>query len=118
VDSYVEVLDHAPGDWIIDKEPAQGEAGSKHKECTICGRTLETEVIQALPVETDVGSETDTEENEMSTTPEVPTDPEPSWGSSDSSSGCSGIVSMTAGGIILMIAIASTLLIKRRKENY
>ncbi|MBQ5363353.1 MAG: hypothetical protein IIU63_08395, partial [Clostridia bacterium] len=48
VDSEVDALGHAPGDWIVDTEPAIGIAGSKHKECTVCGEVLETQVIEAL----------------------------------------------------------------------
>ena len=39
---------HTPSDWIVDKEPDYGINGSKHKECTVCGITLETAVIPAL----------------------------------------------------------------------
>ena len=36
---------HTAGDWIVDKEATCTEAGSKHKECEICGELLETEEI-------------------------------------------------------------------------
>ena len=35
-------------DWIVDYNPTCTLDGSKHKECTECGETLETEVIDAL----------------------------------------------------------------------
>ena len=38
---------HTPGDWIIDKEPNATEAGSKHKECTVCQYKTQTETIPA-----------------------------------------------------------------------
>ena len=36
---------HTPGDWIIDKEATNTENGSKHKECSVCKETVETEII-------------------------------------------------------------------------
>lgn len=38
---------HTPGEWIVDKEPTCTSAGSKHKECTVCGEVLETGTIAA-----------------------------------------------------------------------
>ncbi|MBQ9507031.1 MAG: hypothetical protein IJR51_07725 [Clostridia bacterium] len=37
--------DHTAGDWIVDKPATATEDGSKHKECTKCHMTLETESI-------------------------------------------------------------------------
>ncbi len=39
---------HTSSDWIIDKESNCTEDGSKHKECTVCHKILETEVIEKL----------------------------------------------------------------------
>ena len=39
---------HSPSDWILDKYETCTETGSKHIECTICGESIETEVISAL----------------------------------------------------------------------
>ena len=39
---------HTTSDWIIDKESNCTENGSKHKECTICNKVLEKEVIEKL----------------------------------------------------------------------
>lgn len=47
-----DVSAHNPGDWIIDREASEGVEGAKHKECTECKRTVETEAIPALPVAT------------------------------------------------------------------
>ncbi len=38
---------HTAGDWIVDTQPTKTEAGSQHKECTVCGYTTVTEVIPA-----------------------------------------------------------------------
>ena len=45
---YTEAAGHKPGDWIIDREPTTDSEGSKHKECTVCGETLETEEIEKI----------------------------------------------------------------------
>lgn len=45
---YTEAAGHKPGDWIIDKEPTTDSESSKHKECTICGETLETVEIEKI----------------------------------------------------------------------
>ena len=42
------LLEHKPSDWIIDKDSTCLVDGSKHKECTVCHETLETEVINKL----------------------------------------------------------------------
>ncbi len=73
-DSETDALGHTAGDWIIDTEAAPGAEGSKHKECTICGTTLETAVIEALPVETEATTEAPTQEPTEEST-EVPTEP-------------------------------------------
>ncbi|WP_346704685.1 S-layer homology domain-containing protein [uncultured Agathobaculum sp.] len=45
---YTEAAGHKPGDWIIDKEPTTDSEGCKHKECEVCGETLETEEIEKI----------------------------------------------------------------------
>lgn len=40
---------HSKSDWITDTAATCSKAGSKHKECTICGETTETEAIAKLP---------------------------------------------------------------------
>ncbi|MBE5942340.1 MAG: leucine-rich repeat domain-containing protein [Lachnospiraceae bacterium] len=40
--------DHASGDWIVDKAATEEETGSQHKECTVCGKVMETEEIPKL----------------------------------------------------------------------
>ena len=47
-DDQVAATGHTSSDWIVDSEAKVGEAGSQHKECTVCGETLETEEISAL----------------------------------------------------------------------
>ena len=43
----VQFAEHIASDWIIDKEAKVGVKGEKHKECTVCGRVLETAEIPA-----------------------------------------------------------------------
>ena len=38
---------HAPGEWIIDKAATATTAGSRHKECDVCGYITVTETIPA-----------------------------------------------------------------------
>ena len=38
---------HTSSDWINDANTSCSEDGTKHKECTVCGITLETETIPA-----------------------------------------------------------------------
>lgn len=42
---------HTAGEWIVDTPAQIGVAGSKHKECTVCGYSLETAEIPALVAE-------------------------------------------------------------------
>ena len=45
---YTDAAGHKPGDWIIDQEPTTDSEGSKHKECEVCGETLETAEIEKI----------------------------------------------------------------------
>lgn len=45
---YTDAAGHKPGDWIIDQEPTTDSEGSKHKECIVCGETLETQEIEKI----------------------------------------------------------------------
>ena len=40
---------HVSSDWIVKKEATKTETGLKVKECTVCGETLESEVIPVIP---------------------------------------------------------------------
>ncbi len=48
----VDALAHTSSDWVIDIDATVTTEGSKHKECTVCGETLETEVIPQLKTAT------------------------------------------------------------------
>ena len=41
---------HTAGNWITDKEPTETSTGSRHIICTICGVTLQTEMLAKLPL--------------------------------------------------------------------
>ena len=50
-DSYTETIPatgHKSSGWIVDKGASIGVKGSKHKECTVCKKVLETSEIPAL----------------------------------------------------------------------
>ena len=40
---------HTPGEWITDTPASCEAAGARHKVCTLCGETVESETIDALP---------------------------------------------------------------------
>jgi hypothetical protein len=42
-----DIAAHTAGDWIVDQAATETTAGSKHKECTVCGYETETETIPA-----------------------------------------------------------------------
>lgn len=44
----VPVIECIASDWIIDKEATINEDGSKHKECTMCGKRMSEEAIPIL----------------------------------------------------------------------
>lgn len=43
-------LEHKPSEWIIDQEATEAADGKRHKECTVCGKILETETIPAMGI--------------------------------------------------------------------
>ncbi|MDO5396880.1 MAG: S-layer homology domain-containing protein [bacterium] len=45
---FVEATGHKPSDWIVDAAATIENSGSKHRECTVCGETLETVEIPQL----------------------------------------------------------------------
>ena len=45
--STIPKISHTPSDWIIDTPATCLESGKRHKECTVCGTTLESEAIPA-----------------------------------------------------------------------
>ena len=100
---------HTTSDWVIDTEPAPGVEGSRHKECMECGETLETGVIEALPVETDTETEAPTEAPAASNPNGSDTDP--------SGKGCSGVVLANSVGVILLAALCSVIAVRRREDE-
>ena len=92
VDNEVEALGHTPSDWIVDAEAQIGVEGSKHKECTTCGETLETEAIEAL--------------TEAPTTEASETEP---------SGGCNGTISASVVLLALLSCFAAAW--RPRKDN-
>ena len=56
IDAIKDKAAHDYGDWIIDKKPTATEAGSRHKECTVCNYVMQTETIPATGPCTHEGS--------------------------------------------------------------
>ena len=48
VQTVINATGHKPSGWIVDKAASIGVKGSKHKECTVCKKVLETAEIPAL----------------------------------------------------------------------
>ena len=46
--TVINATGHKSSDWIVDKAASIGVKGSKHKECTVCKKVLETAEIPAL----------------------------------------------------------------------
>ena len=46
--SDIPALGHTASEWIVDVAADCTHDGSRHKECTVCGETLETEVTTAI----------------------------------------------------------------------
>ena len=60
-DAFVPAPGHTESDWIIDQEPTADSEGSKHKECLVCKKILETQTIDKLEVmEPDPADEVET----------------------------------------------------------
>lgn len=115
-DGEVEALGHRPGEWIVDQEPAPGVEGSKHIGCTICGETLETEVIEALPVDTESETETSTE-TQAPMESEIPTESDSKQEDPKASNGCFGMVREDVFCLIILMSVACLLFMKRREES-
>ncbi len=100
-ETAVPATGHTAGEWIVDREAQVGVKGSKHKECTVCGETLETEEIPALE-DTDPGK-----------------DPDPSTDGNEKkgSSGCGGSI---GGGLpigMALICIGAIAVLGKRKRD-
>ena len=48
--TVINATGHKSSGWIVDKAASIGVKGSKHKECTVCKKVLETAEIPALPM--------------------------------------------------------------------
>ena len=99
---FVDAVAHVPGEeWIVDKEATVDFAGSCHKECVNCGKTLETKILDQLKAEETTAVE-DTEEITTAagdeTTAEAPVTAEKGCGSSIALSGALGMAAMLALG--------------------
>ena len=90
----------------MDTEPVIGIAGSKHKECMVCGETLEAEAIEAL---------TEAPTTEAPTIEPPITEPESEQGTaletesdtdSEKSGGCNGTISASVALLALLSCFA------------
>ncbi len=104
---FVDTVAHTEGeDWVVDKEPTEDSAGSRHKECTVCGEVLKNEIIKKLG-----GSTTTAKKEDLTTAP----------GTEDTSDdekkgGCGSSLAIGgAMGITLLISLG--FVAAKKKEN-
>ena len=45
---YTDAVGHTPSEWIVDQAPTTDSAGRRHRECEICGETLEAGEIEKI----------------------------------------------------------------------
>lgn len=64
------LADHTPGDWIVDKEATESTEGTHHKECTVCGKKLESESFTLSPEEIKATYNTGITYNQLSRDPD------------------------------------------------
>ena len=108
---YVEPVAHTEGaDWIVDKAATEEFAGSRHKECTVCGKTTQTGVIPQLE-----STETTAPETEAPTAaPEDETTG--TAGNGKEKSGCGSSIALgSALGMSAMLALGAAVVFKKRK---
>ncbi|MBE6634188.1 MAG: hypothetical protein E7620_07615 [Ruminococcaceae bacterium] len=108
VGDYTETTAHTEGEeWIVDKEPTTEAAGSRHKECTVCGKTVKTEVLKKLEPEVTEAPATEAPATEAPATTTGNTTTE--------KGGCGATVTAGLAGMVLLFAGAAFSM--RKKED-
>ena len=71
------IKNHTAGEWETVKEPTETEKGKRQRACTACGKVMETEELDMLPLSETSTAEASTEEmsQEASSAPAVSTEP-------------------------------------------
>lgn len=112
---YVDALPHTEGEnWIVDKEATADRAGSRHKECTVCGATLKTEIIPKL-ASSDATATTAATATEAPVTTEAPTGTQAEVEVAKKS-GCSSSIALGGAlGILATLSLGVTAI--RKKEQ-
>ena len=95
---------HTAGEWIVDKEATEEEAGSKHKECTVCGHVMEEAVIDKLTPSTP-----DPEPTPGNTDNNQPAAPEAEKPAAEGSSPNTGDMGMMAVVMMMSLMVAAML---------
>ena len=108
VSDYTDTVAHTEGEeWIVDKEPTTEAAGSRHKECTVCGKTVKTEVLKKL--------EPDVTEAPATEAPATEAPATTTGNNTTEKGGCGATVTAGLAGMILLFAGAAFSM--RKKEN-
>lgn len=114
---------HTESEWMIDKEATTDAEGTKHTECKVCHKVMQTGMIEKLPIEETTEEKPTTEApNDEATTEEIPTtetptedkpDSEKSNNSANTGDNSNMAVPITLGTLSLILFIA-LLIYKRR----
>ncbi len=101
----VDRLAHVEGEeWVVDKEATEEYAGLRHKACTLCGKSVKSEVIPKLAGTNDDTAAPDTAPATEPTT-ETPAE-----------EGCGGSIAMSGAFIMTsVLALGGAVVCKKRK---
>ncbi len=109
---FVEKVEHTPAeDWVVDKEPTEEFAGSRHQECSVCGSTLKTEILPMLTPDTDTDTDTDTEPGE--TTPDSAGDTTADTDGEDKG-GCGSAIGASVA--LVAVAVLGTAVVSKKRK--
>lgn len=107
VGNYTDPIAHTEAEeWIVDREPTEATAGSRHKVCTVCGATVKTEILPKLPATT-----TEEPTSEAPAVTDAPTSEAPG-----KDAGCKS--SLSLGGMlgILLLGLCGVVFGRRKEE--
>jgi len=108
VGDYVDTIEHTPSEeWIVDKEADETFAGSRHKECTVCGKTVKTEVIPKK------GSTATT----AASTTAAPAENNATTTTTAAEGGCGGSIATVGMLALFMTSLCALAISRKRRTN-
>lgn len=111
---FVDTLPHTPSDeWIVDKEPSDKYAGSRHKECSVCHAVLETEILPKLESDETTAAEDDvTTQAPADDATQAPTDDTNSTTQTDG--GCASSLALAPLALIATVSLGALVIGKKK----